>query len=258
MMIDCPIFEFPKHPSNSSNQENEMALVNRGRRKGKILYTWFLLLVFLFDFRLLHLLIWAHHHQMCWRISCILYQSLVSHWIYVYLSISIHSPLSHFLGSLFPRVVEGKLMPHTHALVFLQVGWLFAPFWAWVWVIWQISPLQPIRSPCLLKTALKAPLVSAAVWVLSTTRSPQSTRKFFETLNSLKCLVFFFLIFKKLIAWSLFSYTFYYFLGNFDVVTNLQTPVSYVPRSSNRNPLPVEVHLKRWNYIMSPLWVVSE
>ncbi|XP_052389691.1 shugoshin 1 [Carassius gibelio] len=34
MMIDCPIFEFPKRFSNSPNQENEMALVNRGRRKG--------------------------------------------------------------------------------------------------------------------------------------------------------------------------------------------------------------------------------
>ncbi|XP_016341500.1 shugoshin-like 1 isoform X2 [Sinocyclocheilus anshuiensis] len=33
MMIDCPIFEFPKHPSNSFNQENKMALVNKGRRK---------------------------------------------------------------------------------------------------------------------------------------------------------------------------------------------------------------------------------
>ncbi|XP_026087872.1 shugoshin 1 isoform X2 [Carassius auratus] len=33
MMVDCPIFEFPKRFSNSPNQENEMALVNRGRRK---------------------------------------------------------------------------------------------------------------------------------------------------------------------------------------------------------------------------------
>ncbi|XP_051992046.1 shugoshin 1-like isoform X1 [Xyrauchen texanus] len=33
MMIDCPIFEFPKCPSNSSDQENKMPLVmNRGRR----------------------------------------------------------------------------------------------------------------------------------------------------------------------------------------------------------------------------------
>uniref|UniRef100_A0A8C1I2E7 Shugoshin 1 n=2 Tax=Cyprinus carpio TaxID=7962 RepID=A0A8C1I2E7_CYPCA len=42
MMIDCPIFEFPKHPSNSSNQENEMALVNRGRRKGGLVVRSFL------------------------------------------------------------------------------------------------------------------------------------------------------------------------------------------------------------------------
>ncbi|XP_016297470.1 shugoshin-like 1 isoform X2 [Sinocyclocheilus anshuiensis] len=33
MMIDCPIFEFPKHPCSSSDLENEMPLVNRGRRK---------------------------------------------------------------------------------------------------------------------------------------------------------------------------------------------------------------------------------
>ncbi|XP_052440124.1 shugoshin 1 isoform X3 [Carassius gibelio] len=33
MMIDCPIFEFPKHPCSSSDQENEMPLVNRSRRK---------------------------------------------------------------------------------------------------------------------------------------------------------------------------------------------------------------------------------
>ncbi|XP_058609753.1 shugoshin 1 isoform X2 [Onychostoma macrolepis] len=33
MMIDSPIFEFPKHPCSSSDQENEMPLVNRCRRK---------------------------------------------------------------------------------------------------------------------------------------------------------------------------------------------------------------------------------
>ncbi|XP_051728593.1 shugoshin 1 isoform X3 [Ctenopharyngodon idella] len=34
MMIDCPIFEFPKCPSNSSDQENQKPLVmDRGRRK---------------------------------------------------------------------------------------------------------------------------------------------------------------------------------------------------------------------------------
>ncbi|RXN26311.1 shugoshin-like 1 [Labeo rohita] len=42
MMIDCPIFEFPKRPSNSSNQENEMPLVNRGRRKGGLVVRSFL------------------------------------------------------------------------------------------------------------------------------------------------------------------------------------------------------------------------
>ncbi|XP_016150317.1 shugoshin 1 [Sinocyclocheilus grahami] len=42
MMIDCPIFEFPKRPSNSSNQENKMALVNKGRRKGEMVVRSFL------------------------------------------------------------------------------------------------------------------------------------------------------------------------------------------------------------------------
>lgn len=38
MMIDCPIFKFPKCPSSSSDQENQKPLVmDRGRRKGKIL-----------------------------------------------------------------------------------------------------------------------------------------------------------------------------------------------------------------------------
>lgn len=36
MMIDSPIFEFPKCLGNSSDQENVMPLVmNKGRRKGK-------------------------------------------------------------------------------------------------------------------------------------------------------------------------------------------------------------------------------
>lgn len=36
MMIDSPIFEFPKCPSNLSDQENEVPLVMiKGRRKGK-------------------------------------------------------------------------------------------------------------------------------------------------------------------------------------------------------------------------------
>ncbi|XP_043074251.1 shugoshin 1 isoform X2 [Puntigrus tetrazona] len=33
MMIDCPIFDFSKHSCSSRGQENEMPLVNRGRRK---------------------------------------------------------------------------------------------------------------------------------------------------------------------------------------------------------------------------------
>uniref|UniRef100_A0A8C1TUZ2 Shugoshin 1 n=1 Tax=Cyprinus carpio TaxID=7962 RepID=A0A8C1TUZ2_CYPCA len=42
MMIDCPIFEFPKHPCSSSDQENEMPLVNRRRRKGGLVVRSFL------------------------------------------------------------------------------------------------------------------------------------------------------------------------------------------------------------------------
>ncbi|XP_016297469.1 shugoshin-like 1 isoform X1 [Sinocyclocheilus anshuiensis] len=42
MMIDCPIFEFPKHPCSSSDLENEMPLVNRGRRKGGLVVRSFL------------------------------------------------------------------------------------------------------------------------------------------------------------------------------------------------------------------------
>ncbi|KAK2886862.1 hypothetical protein Q8A67_015090 [Cirrhinus molitorella] len=42
MMMDCPIFEFPKHPSNSSGQENEMPLMNGGRRKGGLVVRSFL------------------------------------------------------------------------------------------------------------------------------------------------------------------------------------------------------------------------
>ncbi|ROL52955.1 Shugoshin 1 [Anabarilius grahami] len=43
MMIDCPIFEFPKCPSSSSDQENEKPLVmDRGRRKGGLVVRSFL------------------------------------------------------------------------------------------------------------------------------------------------------------------------------------------------------------------------
>ncbi|XP_051527276.1 shugoshin 1-like isoform X2 [Myxocyprinus asiaticus] len=43
MMIDCPIFEFSKCPSNLSDQENEMPLVmDRGRRKGGLVVHSFL------------------------------------------------------------------------------------------------------------------------------------------------------------------------------------------------------------------------
>ncbi|CAM4630312.1 unnamed protein product [Leuciscus chuanchicus] len=43
MMIDCPIFQFPKCPSNSSDQENDKPVVmDRGRRRGRLVVRSFL------------------------------------------------------------------------------------------------------------------------------------------------------------------------------------------------------------------------
>ncbi|XP_039510204.1 shugoshin 1 [Pimephales promelas] len=43
MMIDCPIFQFPKSASNSSDRENETPVVkNRGRRRGRLVVHSFL------------------------------------------------------------------------------------------------------------------------------------------------------------------------------------------------------------------------
>lgn len=75
-----------------------------------------------------------------------------------------------------PLVVLLDNVPFMH-IVFLQVVSLFAPAWAWLWVTWQISPLQPIKRLCRAETPPPVSVARGAAWAWSAIRSRRSARK---------------------------------------------------------------------------------